>query len=169
MAAKTKWWKGAWWLLVHALRQRSVRRLGPTNADKRKADDAVAQANAALALGLEGPELAQALGFEAPEPKAEQSEKSLPFDAYAARWLESEVKLPIERRARGALSQATALLHERHIRLYLAPFFADRDVRSLRVPDVQAFYDRCLETRKPKSQRSVEMALATMRRVPDYA
>jgi hypothetical protein len=55
MAAKTKWWKGAWWLVAHAKGQRSMRRIGPTNADKRKAADAATQVYAALALGLEGP------------------------------------------------------------------------------------------------------------------
>ena len=63
------------------------------------------------------------------------------------------------------MAPATAQLHRRHVRRYLVPFFRAKDLRELRVTDVQAFYDRCLETGRPPSERSVEMILATLRRI----
>ena len=45
------------------------------------------------------------------------------------------------------------------------PFFGSRDVRDIRLADVQALYARCVETGRPPSQRSIEMILSTLRRL----
>ncbi len=151
MAAKVKWDRGAWWVVTHHDGKRRRKRVGASRDDKREAEEIAKKINAALALGIFEPDK------KTPEP--------VPFDRYARDWLRREVKLPIERGVGGALAPSTALLHERHVHRYLIPFFGDKDLRELRVTDVQAFYDRCLETGRPPSERSVEMVLATLRRI----
>ena len=49
------------------------------------------------------------------------------------------------------------------------PFFGDKALRAIRVPEVQALYDHCLQTGRPPSDRSVEMVLATFGRILAYA
>src|SRR5262245_8996267 len=148
--AKVRWLEreGAWFLVIHAGGKRSMKRYGVAKIDKAKAVKRAAELNRDFAIGLT---LVDILRKERPElePQAEV----LPFDVYALEWLRTEVDLPIERRLETALAPATALLHERHVRLYLNPFLGSRDVRSLRVSDVQALYNRCLETHRPKSER----------------
>ena len=151
MAAKVKWDRGAWWVVTHHDGKRRRKRVGPSQGDKREAEEIAKKINAALALGI----------FE-PDKKAPEA---IPFDRYALDWLRREVELPIERNAGGALAPATAQLHRRHVRRYLVPFLRDKDLREVRVTDVQAFYDRCLETGRPPSERSIEMVLATLRRI----
>src|SRR5262245_53553295 len=135
MAAKTKWWKGAWWLLVHALRQRSVRRIGTTSADKRKADDAAAQANAALALGLEGPALAQALGFAEPERTPETPEP-VPFGPSLREW---------PRRHSVTFTPSYVEPRLGVIEGHLEPPFGTRDLREIREADLLDFVKATLE------------------------
>jgi len=151
MAAKVKWDRGAWWVVTHYAEKRRRKRVGSKKGDKGEAEEIARKINAALALGIFEPEK------KGPEP--------IPFNRYALDWLRREVELPIERAAGGALAPATAQLHRRHVRRYLVPFFGAKDLRELRVTDVQAFYDRCLETGRPPSERSVEMVLATLRRI----
>jgi hypothetical protein len=43
--------------------------------------------------------------------------------------------------------------------------FGDQDSQEVRVADVQAFYDRCVERGSPPSARSIEMVVATLRRI----
>ena len=155
MAAKVRWLKGAWWVVTHYQGKRRKKRIGPTKADRRQADQIARRIDANLALGSFSPD---AVKQEAPG-----------FRAYAESWLRSEVELPIERAAAGALAPATALLHQRHVRLYLAPFLGDRSLPEIRVADVQALYDRCLETGRPRSERSIEMVLGTLRRILAHA
>jgi len=54
--------------------------------------------------------------------RAGRSPVALALPRYAREWLRSEVEWPVIRQVEGALSPATASLHERHVRLYLAPF-----------------------------------------------
>ncbi len=154
MAAKVKQDRGAWWVVTHFQGKRRKKRVGSTKADKRKAERIADEINARLAIGVY-------------QPKVEQ--RALPFEEYARNWFRSEVQLPVARGIAGALSPATAELHERHVRLYLTPFFGRRDLREIRVPQVQSFYDHCLQTQRPPSERSVEMVLATLRRILAYA
>lgn len=55
------------------------------------------------------------------------------------------------------------------LRDHLEPFFGEKDVRDIGVAEVQAFHDRCLDTGKPRSARSIELALATLRLILSYA
>ncbi len=55
MSAKVQHERGAWWLVVHAGRQRTKRRFGPTKADRVRARKAAEEINHRLALGLDGP------------------------------------------------------------------------------------------------------------------
>ncbi len=155
MSAKVKNDRGAWWVITHYQGRRTKKRIGTTKADRRKAQKIADEINARLALGA----------FRTDDPR----EQPLPFGEYAKQWFRSEVELPILRNAESALSPATAELHERHLRLYLLPFFQKRDVRTLRVAEVQSFYDDCLTHGRPPSARSVEMVIGTLRRILAYA
>jgi integrase len=55
------------------------------------------------------------------------------------------------------------------VRVHLTPYFRDRDVRDLKVADVQAFHDHCVDIGKPRSFRSIELALATLRLILSHA
>ena len=148
--------QGAWWVITHWNGKRRKKRIGPAAADRRAAEKIAAEINARLALGL----------FQ---PVSEPKPRPLLFEDYARRWLRSDVELPISRGASGALSPATAELHERHLRLYLIPFLGGRSMGEIRVAEVQALYDHCLETGRPPSDRSVEMVIATLGRILAYA
>ena len=154
MAAKVKKDRGAWWVITHYEGKRKKNRIGPTKSHKREAEQIAKKINAKIALGEFQPDAGRTA--------------ALPFASYATNWLHNEVELPIDRGVATALSPATAELHERHIRLYLSPFFESQDVAEIRVADVQRLYDRCLTTGKPPSERSVEMVLATLRRILAY-
>ena len=156
MAAKVVWYREAWWLRTRwGGNKKKDRRIGTTKADKRLADDIARQINARLAIGTFEPE--------------ESKPKPILFSEFADNWLLREVKLPIRRSIEGALAPATARIHEGHIRRHLAPFFGETELREIRVAEIQRFYDRCLETGKPRSARSIEMILGTLRRILAYA
>ena len=72
MAAKVKWDRGAWWVFTHHNRKRTKKRVGPTKAHKRQAEEIAKKINAALALGQ----------YQAPTT----GRKSLPCDAALRRW-----------------------------------------------------------------------------------
>ena len=156
MAAKVQWYRDAWWVMTHHRGKRKRKRVGRTKADKRQAEEIAKKINAAIALGT----------FS---PAAQAAEKAIPFDRFAGDWLRTEVQLPIDRRIEGALAPATARIHEGHIRRHLVPFFGETDLREIRVAEIQRFYDRCLETGKPRSARSIEMILGTLGRMLAYA
>jgi hypothetical protein len=79
------------------------------------------------------------------------------------------VELPTAGGVAGALAERTGEIHRGHVVRYLIPFFGSKDVREIRVADVQEFYARCLEIGKPRSARTIEMILATLRRVLAHA
>lgn len=143
--------RGAWWVITHFEGKRKRKRVGTTKEHKRQAEKIAEKINAALVLGTSKPERAES--------------KHVPFDAYAREWLQSHVSLPIERNLAAALSPSTGTLHARHVKMYLVPFFGARSVREIGAVDVQRFYDHCLETGRPPSERSIEMILATLRRI----
>jgi integrase len=154
VAAKVKRDRGAWWVITHYEGKRRKQRVGPTNSHKREAEQIAKRINAALLLGMFVPT---------------QRESGIPFDTYASAWLEHEVMVPTERSMEGALSPATAALHRRHVTLYLTPFFGSKDLREIRVADVQGLVDRCLRQGRPPSARSIEMVVATLGRIMTYA
>ena len=50
MASKVKWDRGAWWVVTHHAGKRKKKRVGPTKADKRHAQQIAEKINAALEL-----------------------------------------------------------------------------------------------------------------------
>ena len=153
MGAKVQWRKdrGAWYLIVHSQRDRTVRRFGATLADKRRAEKAADEINHRLALGQYEPSQSQ--------------RKPAPFRRFAQDWLRRKVRLPIERGLDGHLSDSTASMRETMIRRHLTPYFCDRDLREIRIADVQAFYDHCLESGRPRTLRSIEIAIGILRMI----
>ena len=51
MGAKVKWYRGAWHVDIHHARTRKKKRVGPTKADKREAEQIAKKVNAKIALG----------------------------------------------------------------------------------------------------------------------
>ena len=72
MAAKVVWYRNAWWVRTHHRRKKKDRRVGPTKADKRQADEIARKINAAIALGT----------FAISEP----ADEPLPCGAQLERW-----------------------------------------------------------------------------------
>ena len=144
--------KGVYWVVIHFHGRRKKKRIGK---DKRLAEEVAKKIQAKLVLGT----------FEREQPV----KKPIPFLEFADGWLWREVRLPMERSIAGALAPATARIHEGHVRRYLTPFFGEKDIREIRVAQVQRFHDSCLEKGRPRSSRSIEMILGTLRRILAYA
>jgi len=153
MAAKVVWYRGAWWVRTHYGGKKRDRRIGPSNDDKRAARKIAEQTNAKLVLGEFHP------AEETPE------EQPVRFDEFAASWFRTEILIPCERGLAGALSPNSVRQREEGVRVYLIPFFGTTDVRRLRVADIQRLYDHLIETGRPRSPRSIEIVLGTLRRV----
>ena len=73
MGAKVRWDRGAWWVVTHHRGKRHKKRLGPTKADKRRAEKAAEQIDAAIVLGV----------FK---QQATSAEKPLACDQELRRW-----------------------------------------------------------------------------------
>lgn len=151
MSAQVRWRndRGAWYLVVYDAGTRRVKRLGPTQADKRRGERRAQEWNEKRLRG--------SIGLEKPKPKP------VAFDEFAKRWLRTKVFLPIERGLDNHLSSSTARLRERIVRLHLAPFLGDKDIRGLEISDVDGLMEHFLETGSPPSRRSMEIALGTLR------
>lgn len=67
---------------------------------------------------------------------------------------------PAERGDENALSASTVAMHERHVRLYLVPYFGKRDLRSLTPGDVGDFASHLAETSRPEAALIVDPVLA---------
>src|SRR3990172_6969838 len=126
MAAKVKWYRGAWWVDVQEDGKRKKKRVGPTKADKRLAEDLAKKIQAKLVLGE----------FAVSEEKVAR----VPFSAFAEAWLRREVELPIARGAKGHLAHGTSRLYRLQVDVHLAPYFRDRDLREIGLREVQGFY-----------------------------
>ena len=87
-----------------------------------------------------------------------------PLASFLRDWLAKEVDLPIQRSHPPALAPSTAKIHRHSVENYLVPFFKDRLLSELRPKDIQAFFDWCIERGNPRSPRSVDMLIATLRR-----
>ncbi len=157
VGAKVQWRKdrGAWYLVVHTQRDRAVRRFGPTLADKRRAEKAADEINHRLALGE----------YEARKPERE----AIPFGRFARDWVRREIEIPLDRGMEGQLAAGTARSYSMHVRVHLIPYFCQRDLRSIKVPEVQSFVDHCVETGRPRSKRTIELVLATLRLILSHA
>jgi len=123
MAARIRFDRGAWWVVVHHDGRRWKKRVGP---DKRMAQDLAKRIQAKLVLG----ELASG------KPKEDDP---IPFADFGRRWLRAEVLIPSERGLEGALAQNSVRQREEGLRVYLIPFFGDTDVRKIRVAEARSW------------------------------
>jgi integrase len=153
VGAKIRFDRGAWWVVVHHNGHRWKKRVGP---EKRTAAALAEQIQARLVLGE----------YADGKPTEEQP---VPFAAFAQRWLRSEVDLPIERGLADRLSPGTAAVYRLQVETHLAPYFREADLRALDSAAVQCFYDHCLETGRPRSAKSIDMALAVLRLILSHA
>ena len=138
MSARVKLWKGSYWVFVHNRGKRRTRKVGPTKADKRRAERIAEQVNGALTAGTYNP--------DEPTP--------LPCDEALRGWLEDHeptLKPSTWRSARGL------------IETHLAPWFGDRDLRSITEDDMLAFARAKLEA--GLAVNTIRNALSTLRRV----
>ena len=152
MAAKARFVDGSWWVFVHHAGKRWKKHVG---TDKRMAEDLAKRMQARLVLG----ELTEKPKGDAP----------VQFADFANRWLRLEVELPIERALDGHLAPGSSDVYRMQLRTHLRPFFGTRDLRSIDTQAVQGFYDRCVETGRPKSAKSIEMALGVLRLILSHA
>jgi integrase len=156
MAAKARNINGAWWVVTHHAGTRRKRRIGPTKAHKRQAEQIAREINARLVVGTY-------------RVNTGREEEVVPFAPFAANWLRREVELPIERGQRGHLAPGTAGVYRLQVDVHLAPFFGDQDLRAIGLREVQGFYDHCLETGRPRSAKSIDMALSVLRLILSHA
>jgi integrase len=59
--------------------------------------------------------------------------------------------------------------YQNHVRAHLGPHFGDRDIRSIHVASVQAFYGVCFDRGRPRSPRTIEMIIANLRLILSHA
>jgi integrase len=157
MAAKVKKDdRGAWWVVTHHGGRRRKKRIGPTKANKRQAEAIAEKINAKLALG-------EFSAFDDNRPAP------VPFSAFAETWLQRDIELPLERGFAGHVAHGTARVYRLQIDVHLAPYFKDTDIRSIGLKEVQAFQDHCIDTGRPKSAKSIDMAMNALRLVLSYA
>ncbi len=140
--------KGVYWVVVHYKGKRRKKRVG---TDLRLAEQIAERIQAKLVLGE----------FDADEPK----ESEIPFAAFAQDWLRREVELPIDRNLRDRLASGTARVYRLQVDVHLTPYFGESDVRALSLREVQGFYDHCLDSGRPRSATSIDMALKVLRLV----
>ena len=143
MAAKVKWDRGAWWVHTHYEGKRKKRRVGPTKADKREAEEIARKINAALALGTFAPH---------------REEKPLPCDAALRSWhttYSPTFKPSFERES------------DRIIRAHLAPFFGSKDLREIREEDLLGYIRARLAA--GLSPLTIQTHLSILRRVLSLA
>ena len=155
MSAKTRWIRGAWWLVLHFQGQRTKRRFGPTANDKAQAEIAAAHLNAGLAEGA----------FVAPPLRRAQAE--IAFREYALDWLRREVQEPLGRGSHGHLAPMTVRQYESNLRVNLIPHLDQTDLRSIGVREVQRLHSDL--TDDGLSPRSIEKVLGVLRRILDHA
>jgi len=124
-------------------------------ADKRQAEETVRKVNGALALGT--------FSLKGDAPKTQ-----LTLAELTSRWLRTEIILPLRRGLEGAVAPKTAQIHENHINKRIKPFLGTHEVSSLRIADIQVFYERCIEPDLKLSARTVEMTIGTLGRILSY-
>jgi len=144
--------KGVYWVVVHHGGRRRKKRVG---RDKRLAEEIARKIQARLVLGDFTMETEQ----KAP----------VPFRRFALDWLRREVELPIERGLEGHHAPGTARVYRLQVEIHLAPHFKDVDVRSIGLAEIQRFYDHCIDTGKPRSAKSIDMALNVLRLILSHA
>ncbi|MCH7867921.1 MAG: site-specific integrase [Myxococcales bacterium] len=156
MAAKVRWYRDAWWVRTHAHGRRSDKRLGPTKADKIHAQTIAREINAKLVLG----------NYQSHPP---EKQDQITFQDFAELWLSREIDLPFERRSAGHVAAGTARTYRLQIEKHLVPFFDDFDLRTFKRSDIQRFYDHCIDSGRPRSPKSIDMAINVLRMILGYA
>ncbi len=144
--------KGIYWVVIHYEGRRIKKRVGTS---QRVAQKVAEEIQAKIVLGE----------FDANEP----NESEVPFAAFAQGWLWREVELPIERNLRDRLASGTARVYRLQVDVHLTPYFGTSDLRSLSLREVQGFYDHCLDSGRPRSAKSIDMALNVLRLVLSHA
>ena len=144
MAAKVKFDRGAWWVFTHYQGKRKKKRVGPTKANKREAEEIAKKINGALALGT----------FRA---GAEES-KPLPCDAELRRW--HTTYAPTFKPSFEAESA-------RVIKNHLIPFFGAKDLCAIREEDVLRFIGVKLDA--GLAPLTIQTHLSVLRRVLSLA
>ncbi len=140
MAAKVVWYRKAWWVRTHHRRKKKDRRIGPSKADKRQADEIARKINAAIALGT----------FAISEP----DERPLPCRAQLERW--HATYAPTFKPSFEQESQRT-------IENHLVPFFGAKDLREIREDDLLAYIRAKLEA--GLAPLTIQTHLSILRRV----
>ncbi len=139
MAAKVTWYRDAWWVRTRwAGNRKKDRRIGPSKADKRAAEEIAKQINAALALGQFDPD----------------RDRVLPCDAELRAWHRTyapTMKLSYETLTMG------------HIERHLIPYFGSRDLPEIRESDLLDFARVKLDA--GLSAKTIHNVLSTFRRV----
>jgi len=156
MAAKVKWDRDAWWVVTHYDGKRKKKRIGPAKSDKRDAEKIASQINAKLVLGEFRP-------VDRPD------REPIAFSEYAENWLLREIEMPLEREFKGHVAPGTARAYRLQVDVHLSPYFRSRDIREIGLQEIQGFYDHCLDIGRPKSAKSIDMALNVLRIVINHA
>ena len=141
MAAKVQWYRNAWWVMTHARGKRWRKRLGPTKAHKRDAEEIARKINGALALGT----------FE-PKSKGEEPEPLL-TEAALRRWHETYSP---------TFKPSFEIESRRIIDNYLAPFFGCKELREIREEDLLLYIREKLNALAPVT---IQTHLSILRRV----
>ena len=153
MAAKVRRdGKGIYWVIVHHKGRRKKKRIGRS---KRTAEHVAAQIQAQLALGQ----------FAIVNAEREP----IPFDAFSQDWLRREIELPIDREMKGHHAPGTARIYRLQVDVHLTPYFRDLDIRSIGLREVQGFHEHCIDTGRPRSSKSINMALNVLRLILSHA
>ncbi len=140
MAAKVQFVRGAWWVITHYDGKRKKKRLGPTAAHKRQAEEIARKINAAMALGT----------FAV----AEDSEKPLPCDVELRRWITNYAP---------TFKPSYEIEAERIIRTHLVPFFGSKDLREIGEADLLGYVRVKLDA--GLAPKTIRNALSLLRRV----
>jgi integrase len=152
MAAKVRCVNGVFWVVVHHQGRRRKKRIG---RDKRLATRIAKEIQAKLVLG----------NFD-----VHRSDKDgVSFGQFAEDWLRREVEIPIERGQKEHLAPGTARVYRLQVDVHLAPYFRDTDVTKIGRREVQALCDHFTDTGRPRSKKSVEMALNVLRLILAHA
>ncbi len=141
MAAKVKFERGAWWVFTHHRGRRKKNRVGPTKADKRRAEKIAEQVNAAIALGQYG-------------TTTNKGERPLPCDAELRKW---------HRTYAPTMKATYATLTQGLIDNHLAPHFGSSDMRKIREADLLAFVQKMQDA--GRAPGTIRNALSALRRV----
>ena len=144
MSAKVRWNRDAWWVITHHDGKRKKKRVGPTKADKRRAEAIAEKVNASIALGQYRP--------------AVREKRPLPCDQHLRNWIETygpTMKATSETSARGLISN------------HLIPFFQSKDLREITEADLLQFAKERVEA--GLSPKTIKNALSVLRRVFNLA